>query len=71
MGTTGIDRVTGRPLLGQSEAVETLTDPELQAELTIASLHPRELRFERLWHELLERRHGYRGRGFDHGLGRP
>jgi len=67
MGTQAIDTVTGRPLLGQDEAVETLTDPELQAELTIASLHPREQRFERLWRELIARRRGYRG--FDHRLG--
>ncbi len=69
MGTTAFDTVTGRPLQGEIEAVETLTDPELQAELTIASLHSREQRFERLWRELLERRRGYRGRGFDHRLG--
>ena len=69
MATTGFDRVTGRPLHGRSEAVETLTDPELQAELTIASLHPREQRFERLWRELLARRRGYRGHGFDRRLG--
>jgi hypothetical protein len=69
MAMTAFDTVTGRPLHGEVEAVETLTDPELQAELTIASLHPREQRFERLWRELLERRRGYHGRGFDHGLG--
>lgn len=70
MGTTAFDTVTGRPLHGNTEAVATLTDPELEAELTIASLHPREQRFERLWRELLERRRGYRGRGVGHGLGR-
>ncbi len=69
MGTQAFDTVTGRPLHGRAEAVETLSDPELQAELTIASLHPREQRFERLWRELLVRRPGYAGRGFDRRLG--
>ncbi len=70
MANQVFDTVTGRPLHGQAEAVETLTDPELQAELTIASLHPREQRFERLWREVLQRRRGYTGRSFDHDLGR-
>ena len=65
MGNQLFDTVTGRPLEGQAEAVETLTDPELQAELTIASLHPRERRFERLWPELLQRRRGYGSRSGD------
>ncbi len=60
MGNQVVDTVTGRPLHGQADAVETLTDPELQAELTIASLHGREQRFERLWRELLARGRGYR-----------
>ena len=62
MSTTAYDQRTGRPLDGQTEAVETLTDGELGAELTIAALYPvgRARRYERLWRELLNRRHTYR-----------
>jgi hypothetical protein len=64
--TTIYDERTGRPMDGAAEALETLSDQELESELTIASLHqeaPREQRWERLWTELLNRRLRYRKRG--------
>ena len=66
MGTTGYDAATGRPLHGRDEAVETLSNNELEAELTIASLYAavgRAERYDRLWGELLNRRRGYSTRG--------
>jgi len=50
---------TGRPLADGDEAVETLTDPELEAELTVASFDPvrRASRYERLVGEWLRRGH--------------
>jgi hypothetical protein len=56
-----IDTVTGRPQHGGSDAVETLSEEELETELTIAVLEPgfRERRYEQLWRELLSRRRGY------------
>ena len=55
---TGYDMLTGRPLHGDEEAVETLADEELEAELTIAVLDPerRERRYERLLGERSHRR---------------
>jgi hypothetical protein len=55
---TTYDIRTGRPLHEGDEAVEKLSDDELEAELTIALLnveHRRE-RYERLSDELLSRR---------------
>jgi hypothetical protein len=59
--TTGYDPITGRPLIGEHEAVETLADEELEAELTIAmhDAERRPRRFELLVHELLRRQRGY------------
>jgi hypothetical protein len=54
---TTYDIQTGRPLYEGTEAVETLSDHELEAELTIALLaleHRRE-RYERLSDEILKR----------------
>lgn len=47
---------TGRPESDGHDAVETLTDPELEAELTVASHDPvrRAVRFDRLIAEWLE-----------------
>jgi hypothetical protein len=58
------DPKTGRPLAGQDEAVESLTDAELEAELTVTSFDPvrRRLRYDRLVSERLARRRGYRRR---------
>jgi hypothetical protein len=52
------DLRTGRPLHEGDEAVETLADDELEAELTIALLNVdrRRHRYERLSDELLKRR---------------
>ena len=52
------DVATGRPLEDGDEAVETLADDLLDAEITVALLDPerREQRFERLAQELLNRR---------------
>jgi hypothetical protein len=54
------DATTGRPLHQGTKAIETLDDNELEAELTIALLDPerRERRYDQLWQELLNRRHG-------------
>ena len=61
MDEDGYDPVTGRPLDGHTEALETLSDRELEAELTIAvHTEKRGQRYERLWRELLDRRRGYR-----------
>jgi hypothetical protein len=55
---TTYDIRTGRPLHEGDEAVETLADDELEAELTIALLNVelRRERYERLSDELLSRR---------------
>ena len=55
------DTTTGRPLHEGAEAIQTLDDKELEAELTIAVLDPerRGRRYEELWRELLNRRHGH------------
>ena len=46
------DARTGRPLDGEREAVESLTDLELEREITIAALDSkRNLRFEALFAE--------------------
>jgi hypothetical protein len=53
------DARTGRPLDGEREAVETLTDTELDTELLIAAVATGRLRLDRfatLRHELLRRR---------------
>lgn len=51
------DPHTGRPLHGEDEAVETLSELELQRELTIAALTTsRNDRFERLLAEQKRRR---------------
>jgi hypothetical protein len=53
------DARTGRPLERSREAVETLTDSELDAELLIvaaATGRMRTARLERLWRELRKRR---------------
>ena len=57
MGTERDPR-TGRPLYEGDDAVETLTDPELEAELTIALFDEerREHRIRRLEGELQRRR---------------
>jgi hypothetical protein len=53
--TTSFNPATGRPLVDGNEAVESLTDPELEAELTVASHDPvrRAHRFEQLVAEWL------------------
>jgi hypothetical protein len=49
---TVFDARTGRPLEGEAEAVETLTDVELEREITIAALAtPRSRRFDALFTE--------------------
>jgi hypothetical protein len=55
---TTYDIQTGRPLHEGDEAVETLADDELEAELTVAllDLEHRRQRYERLSDELLRRR---------------
>ncbi len=65
MTTTSYDAQTGRPMNGDVEALETLSDQELEGELTIASLYPetpREQRWQRLRRELIDRRRAYAGR---------
>jgi hypothetical protein len=64
MLTINYDPATGRPLRDDEEAVETLTDEELETELTVVSYDAvrRSERYDRLWHELLQRRRGYRKR---------
>jgi hypothetical protein len=47
------DRRTGRPLVNGRDALDALTDPQLEAELTIAAGDPRH-RAERLDAVLLE-----------------
>jgi hypothetical protein len=56
--TTDYDAATGRPLHNGGEALETLADDELEAELTVALLDAerRELRVNRLVEELRGRR---------------
>ena len=52
-----IDVRTGRPLAGEREAIESLTDVELEREVTIAALeHARVRRFELLLAERRRRR---------------
>jgi hypothetical protein len=54
---TVFDAHTGRPLDDDVEAVETLTDAELEREITLAALHTRRLqRFEDLLSERNRRR---------------
>jgi hypothetical protein len=59
--TTGSDLNTGGPLSREAQAVETLADDELEAELTIAvyGVERSERRVELIVHELLKRRRGY------------
>ena len=56
--TTEYDTATGRPLSDGAEAVQTLPDDELQAEVTVALLdvERRERRLDRLEEELQRRR---------------
>ena len=60
--TTGYDVHSGRPLQDGTEAIETLANEELEAELTVTLLgvERRQRRFDRLVQELLNRRDGYR-----------
>ncbi len=54
---TVFDAHTGRPLDDDVEAVETLTDVELEREITLAALHTRRsLRFDALLSERRRRR---------------
>ena len=58
------DARTGRPLDEVGYAIETLTDAELQEELTVAAVAPDHLRldrFETLLQELQSRLLAYRG----------
>ena len=54
---TSYNPATGRPLVDGNEAVESLTDPELEAELTVASHDPvrRARRFDQLVAEWVKR----------------
>ena len=54
--------MTGRPLEDDEDAVETLTDDELETELTVVSHDPvrRAERYDRLVAEVMARRRGYR-----------
>lgn len=62
--TTSNDPVTGRPLHDGDEAVESLSDDELELELTVAAHDPvrRKGRYELLAREWLTRHRGYRSR---------
>ena len=54
---TEFDARTGRPLEGEAEAVETLTDAELESETTLAALTSRRSRrFDELFSERRRRR---------------
>jgi hypothetical protein len=59
---TEFDARTGRPLEGDVEAVETLTDTELEREITLAALTSRRSeRFDDLLSERRRRRRPVRG----------
>jgi len=59
---TEFDARNGRPLDDDVEAVETLTDVELEREVTLAALHTRRSdRFDALLRERRRRRHPARG----------
>ncbi len=59
---TEFDAHTGRPLEGDVEAVETLTNEELEREITLAALHSRRSRrFDALLSERRRRRRPARG----------
>ena len=62
MKTTSHDPHTGRPLADGHEAVETLSDDELEAELTVTAYDPvrRADHYDHLMGEWLARKRGYR-----------
>jgi hypothetical protein len=62
LSTTSHDPDTGRPLADGHEAIETLSDDELEAELTVTAYDPvrRADRYEELVCEWLARKRGYR-----------
>ena len=67
---TVFDQRTGRPLEGAVEAVETLTDSELEREVTIAALATRRSgRFDALLEERRYRRRPSRGSAHQRGAG--
>jgi len=60
--TMSYSPTTGRPLNGEGEAVATLSDDELEIELTVASHDPvrRATRYDRLVRERLARQRSRR-----------
>src|SRR5262245_54556448 len=60
------DPTTGRPLSSHDDAVETLTDDELETELTVTAHDPvrRARRYDLLWRELISRQRGCRARRY-------